>query len=56
MVKITERFTRGGKSRNTDGSGLGLAIARDLVELQNGQMTIHIDGDLFKLILIFPKN
>lgn len=53
--EITERFTRGDKSRNTEGSGLGLAIAKSLVELQNGKLDISIDGDLFKLIVTFPK-
>jgi len=53
--EITERFTRGDKSRNTEGSGLGLAIAKSLVELQNGNLDISIDGDLFKLTVTFPK-
>ncbi|KUO50305.1 MAG: histidine kinase [Desulfitibacter sp. BRH_c19] len=54
--EITERFTRGDESRTTEGSGLGLAIAKSLVELQNGSITITIDGDLFKLILSFNKS
>ena len=53
--EITERFTRGDKSRNTEGSGLGLAITKSLVELQGGSLHINIDGDLFKLIVTFPK-
>jgi len=53
--EITERFTRGDKSRNTEGSGLGLAIAKSLVELQKGKLDISIDGDLFKLTVTFPK-
>jgi len=53
--EITERFTRGDKSRNTEGSGLGLAIAKSLVELQKGRLDISIDGDLFKLMITFPK-
>jgi len=53
--EITERFTRGDKSRNTEGSGLGLAIAKSLIELQNGDLIITIDGDLFKLQVVFPK-
>ena len=54
--EITERFVRGDLSRNTEGSGLGLAIARSFVELQGGTLTIDIDGDLFKAIIIFePK-
>lgn len=54
-TEITERFTRGDESRNTEGSGLGLSIAKSFVELQRGRMEIVIDGDLFKLILTFPK-
>ncbi|MDY4574362.1 MAG: sensor histidine kinase [Intestinibacter sp.] len=47
--EIMERFKRADESRNTEGSGLGLAIARDLVNLQGGNLTIDIDGDLFKV-------
>lgn len=53
--EITERFVRGDLSRNTEGSGLGLAIAQSFTELQNGKFTVEIDGDLFKVILRFPK-
>ncbi len=53
--EITERFTRGDESRNTEGSGLGLSIAKSFVELQGGNLEIVIDGDLFKLIVTFPK-
>lgn len=52
---ITERFTRGDSSRNTDGSGLGLAIAKSFTELQGGSLNVHVDGDLFKVTLRFPK-
>lgn len=51
--ELTERFTRGDASRNTEGSGLGLAIAKSFVELQNGVMRITIDGDLFKVAIRF---
>ena len=54
-TEITERFSRGDKSRNTEGSGLGLAIAKDLVELQNGNLTVLVDGDLFKVVVSFRK-
>lgn len=47
--EITERFVRGDKSRNTDGSGLGLAIAKSFVEIQNGNMDVSVDGDLFRV-------
>lgn len=53
--ELTERFVRGDLSRNTEGNGLGLAIAKSLTELQNGIFEIKIDGDLFKVILKFPK-
>lgn len=55
VSEITERFTRGDESRNTEGSGLGLSIAKSLVELQNGNLEIIIDGDLFKLVVTLPK-
>lgn len=51
--ELTERFVRGDSSRNTEGSGLGLSIAKSLTELQNGQMDITVDGDLFKVVLQF---
>ena len=53
--ELTERFVRGDQARHTEGSGLGLAIAKSFVELQGGSFEIQIDGDLFKVILIFNK-
>ncbi|MBR6509496.1 MAG: sensor histidine kinase [Clostridia bacterium] len=50
---LMERFVRGDTSRNTEGSGLGLSIAKSLVELQNGNMELFIDGDLFKAEITF---
>lgn len=52
---LTDRFVRGDSSRSSEGSGLGLAIARSFVEQQEGQMQIEIDGDLFKVLLIFKR-
>ena len=52
--ELMERFTRGDSSRHTEGNGLGLSIARSLAELQNGQLRLALDGDLFKAILSFP--
>ena len=52
--ELTERFVRGDASRNTEGSGLGLNIAKTLMELQNGQLQLWVDGDLFKVIITFP--
>ena len=52
--ELLERFVRGDTSRNTEGSGLGLNIAQSLMELQKGQLQILVDGDLFKVTLIFP--
>lgn len=50
-----ERFTRGDVSRTTEGNGLGMSIAKSLTELQKGTFDLSIDGDLFKVILKFPK-
>lgn len=47
--ELTERFIRGDLSRSTEGSGLGLAISKSLVQLMGGQLTIELDGDLFKV-------
>lgn len=52
---ITDRFTRGDKSRSTEGSGLGLAIAKSLVDLQDGRLEISTDGDLFKVKITFKQ-
>ena len=52
--ELMERFVRGDTSRNTEGSGLGLNIAKSLMELQGGQLHLLVDGDLFKVTLIFP--
>ncbi len=52
--ELMERFVRGDSSRNTEGNGLGLSIAKSLAELQNGTLSVSIDGDLFKAVLSFP--
>ena len=52
--ELMERFVRGDASRNTEGSGLGLNIAKSLMELQKGQLKLMVDGDLFKVTLVFP--
>ncbi|WP_029453530.1 HAMP domain-containing sensor histidine kinase [Clostridium algidicarnis] len=53
--EILERFKRGDQSRNTEGSGLGLAISNNLTKLQGGDFRVSVDGDLFKVIIEFPK-
>lgn len=52
---LTDRFVRGDASRNTEGSGLGLAIVKSFVELQNGKLNIDVDGDLFKVTIIWNR-
>lgn len=47
-AELMERFVRGDASRNTEGSGLGLAIAKSFAELQGGELSLEVDGDLFK--------
>lgn len=53
--ELMQRFVRGDKSRYTEGSGLGLSIAQSLTELQKGKFNLTIDGDLFKVELIWDK-
>ena len=52
--ELMERFVRGDVSRSTEGSGLGLSIARSLMELMGGELRLALDGDLFKVTLVFP--
>jgi signal transduction histidine kinase len=52
--ELVERFVRGDESRSKEGNGLGLSIAKDLCELQNGELKISIDGDLFKVAVKLP--
>ena len=52
--ELMERFVQGDSSRNTEGSGLGLNIAATLMEVQKGRMHLTVDGDLFKVTLVFP--
>lgn len=52
--ELMERFVRGDSSRNTEGSGLGISIAKSLTELMNGKFELIVDGDLFKVVLLFP--
>lgn len=51
--ELTERFIRGDISRSTEGSGLGLSIAKSLVIAQKGEFKIYLDGDLFKVTIVF---
>ncbi len=53
--ELMERFKRGDESRSSQGSGLGLSIAKSLIEVQKGKFNIHVDGDLFKAVITFPK-
>lgn len=52
--EILERFTRGDKSRTTEGSGLGLSIVQGFTIACGGEFDIDIDGDMFKVKIIFP--
>ena len=52
--EIVERFTRGDKARTSEGSGLGLAIAESFVAAMGGQMLVDVDGDQFKVQVLFP--
>ena len=52
---LLERFVQGDASRSAGGSGLGLNIAKSLMEVQGGMLDLLLDGDLFKVTLVFPE-
>ncbi|MBS7577515.1 MULTISPECIES: HAMP domain-containing sensor histidine kinase [unclassified Enterococcus] len=54
--KLIERFGRGDQSRNSDGNGLGLAIVDSIIKLHQGSFQVVIDGDMFKTVVVLPKN
>ncbi|MBQ3544603.1 MAG: hypothetical protein IJA34_06425 [Lachnospiraceae bacterium] len=45
--ELKQRFVRGDASRSTSGNGLGLSIAESLMTIQNGELKLDINGDLF---------
>lgn len=53
--ELTERFIRGDISRSTEGSGLGLSIAKSLTSMQGGKFELYLDGDLFRVDILFKK-
>ncbi len=54
-AELMERFVRGDGSRTTEGCGLGLSIVSSFTEIQGGKTEITIDGDLFRVDVIFKK-
>lgn len=54
--ELMEQFVRGERSRHTEGSGLGLYISRSLMELMEGKLVLSINGDLFEVKLLIPKD
>lgn len=53
--EIMERFVRGDQNRTTEGHGLGLAIASGFAQNMGGELDVEVDGDLFKVTLLFPE-
>lgn len=53
--ELMERFVRGDVSRTTEGSGLGLSIAKSIMDRQDGELKITLDGDLFKVEMKLRK-
>ncbi len=51
--EILQRFSRGDKARTSEGSGLGLSIAESFTHVSGGDFKVDIDGDLFKVTIMF---
>ncbi|MBP1743544.1 MAG: hypothetical protein H6Q58_522 [Firmicutes bacterium] len=51
--EVLQRFSRGDKSRTTEGSGLGLSIAESFTNVCGGDFNVDIEGDMFKVAVIF---
>lgn len=54
--ELMERFIMGDSSRHNGGNGLGLSISKELVALNNGELKLEIDGDLFIAKIIFKSD
>jgi Signal transduction histidine kinase len=54
--EIMGRFVRGDESRSDGGNGLGLSIAKTYTEACSGEFNLIIDGDMFKVIIKFPRD
>jgi signal transduction histidine kinase len=52
--EILQRFTRGDEARTGEGSGLGLSIAESFTQSCGGTFQLDIDGDQFKVTVLFP--
>lgn len=52
--EVFERFYRADKSRSSEGSGLGLSIAKGFADACGGELSVHTDGDQFKVTLDIP--
>ncbi len=53
--ELMERFVRGDGARNSEGNGLGLSIAQSLVRIQSAEISLTVDGDLFKAEVSFDR-
>lgn len=56
LNELREKMKNSDLMEKSEGAGLGLSIANSLVELQGGKMDIDIDGDLFKVIIVFKES
>ena len=51
--EIMQRFARGDRARTTQGSGLGLSIAESFMQNFGGDLSVTIDGDVFRTACTF---
>jgi signal transduction histidine kinase len=54
--ELMERFVRADSARQSEGNGLGLSIAQSLAAAIGGRLSVHTDGDMFKVVVTLKRS
>ena len=53
--QVFERFYKADAARSKNSTGLGLSIAKELVIRMNGRIEAKVEGDMFGIEIVFPR-